>query len=351
MSKRSEPSLAPLPQQPSDVAWPTQEWPEAALPSGADAGRIEAVCEELFEEPKSDATGETRALIVVHRGRLVVERYSSEYDRDSTHVSWSMAKSISHALVGILVGRGRLDIEQTGSVPAWNEPGDPRGAITLDHMLRMVDGLDFVEDYVDSDVSSVIEMLFGAGKKDVAGYAESCPPLHPPGSFWNYSSGTSNIVSGVTSRALGGGVDEMEGFMREALFDRIGMRSAKPRFDAAGHFIASSFVFATARDFARFGLLYLRDGCWEGNRVLPEGWVDYARTPSEVSKGEYGAHWWIARDGSAIFHASGYRGQFIAIDPERDMLVVRLGDSTQDQRGPLYLQLRELFRSIPLLGD
>ncbi len=138
--------------------------------------------------------------------------------------------------------------------------------------------------------------------------------------------------------------------MCDELFTRIGMTSAEPRFDAAGHFIGSSFVFATARDFARFGLLYLRDGCWNGNRILPEGWVDYARAPTAVSKGEYGALWWIAMDGSAVFHASGFRGQFIAIDPARDVVLVRLGDSSTDQGGAVKTRLRDLIRSFPTLA-
>jgi CubicO group peptidase (beta-lactamase class C family) len=285
----------------------------------------------------------------VQGGELVVEQYASELDAGSTLISWSMAKSITHALLGTLVRDDKLDIHQERLVPAWSEPGDPRSAITLDHMLRMVDGLDFVEDYIDSGTSDVIEMLFASGKEDVAGYTEARKLLCPPGSRWNYSSGTTNVISAIIGRAVGGGQPGMLEFMQRELFDRIGMRSATARFDAAGHFIGSSFVFATARDFARFGLLYLRDGCWDGARILPDGWVDYARTATAVSGGEYGAHWWISLDGSAVFHCSGYRGQFIALDPERDLVVVRLGGSTSDQRGAVYRQLRALIQCFPKL--
>ena len=341
--------LFPLPPQPAGVAFPSERWPQAQPRAAVDRARIETICRELFAEVTSESTGETHALVVVQRGQLALEQYARDLDASSTLISWSMAKSISHALLGTLVRDGKLDVHQPGLVPSWTEPGDPRAAITLDHMLHMVDGLDFVEDYVDSRTSDVIEMLFGSGKEDVAGYTEARPLLCPPGTRWNYSSGTSNVITAIMGRTVGGGESGMLEFMHRELFDRIGMRSATARFDGAGHFIGSSFVFATARDFARFGLLYLRDGCWDGARILPEGWVDYARTATLVSGRQYGAHWWLSLDGSAVFHCSGYRGQYIAIDPERDLVVVRLGSSTSDQRGAVFRQLRDLIHSFPKL--
>jgi CubicO group peptidase (beta-lactamase class C family) len=232
----------------------------------------------------------------------------------------------------------------------WQGAGDPRSAVTLEQLLRMVDGLDFLEDYVEGDTSNVIDMLFGGGKEDVAAYAASQPLAHPPGSFWSYSSGTSNIVARIAGSTVGGGEHEALGYLQRELFDRLGMTSAKPRFDTAGTFIGSSFVFATARDFARFGLLYLRDGIWEGERVLPPGWVDHARTPTPASKGEYGAHWWLALDGSGRFSANGYRGQYILCDPARDLVVVRLGGSTPEQRGHVARNLLEIVESFPLVS-
>jgi len=341
-------SLSPLP-PPGEAPWPTSSWPEADPGSrpGVDAARIGHELDTLFALEAEKASGETHALVVIHRGRLVVERYGAGNDADAKRISWSMAKSITHALVGILVRDGRLDVDAPAPVPAWRTDGDPRGAITLEHLLRMVDGLDFIEDYVDEGVSNVIEMLFGSGKADVAGYAEALSLAHEPGTFWSYSSGTANIVSAIVGRSVGGGRAGMEAFMRRELFDRIGMRSAEPRFDEAGTFIGSSFVFATARDFARFGLLYLRDGIWEGERILPEGWVDHARSVTPASGGEYGAHFWLAMDGSGIFHCAGYQGQYIAIDPSRDLVIVRLGKSTTDQRGAVFRSLAGIVRSFP----
>ena len=176
---------------------------------------------------------------------------------------------------------GKLDIHAPADVPEWREtPGDPRAAITLDLLLRMSSGLAFREDYVEAQVSDVIEMLFGKGKADVGHFAASFPLEHEPGRFWSYSSGTTNIISRIAARAAGVSGADFEAFMRRRLLDPIGMTSAQPKFDEAGTFIGSSFCYATPRDFARFGLLYLRDGVWDGQRLLPEGWVDYARRPT-----------------------------------------------------------------------
>jgi len=169
----------------------------------------------------------------------------------------------------------------------------------------MSSGLAFNEDYSPENPSDVIEMLWGAGKDDVAHFAASFPLEHAPGSFYSYASGTTNIVSRCAARAAGAFGPDFEAFMRKRLFDPIGMSSAKPKCDKAGTFIGSSFCFATPRDFARFGLLYLRGGVWDGRRILPPGWVDYARTPTwqqpETTDGPYGAHWWIGLAGPGSF--------------------------------------------------
>jgi CubicO group peptidase (beta-lactamase class C family) len=342
--------LPPLPPQPAATPWPTDVWPEAEPGAGVDRARLERAFDAVLREPAPDATGETHALLVVHRGAIVAEGYDSGNGVDSTLVSWSMAKSITHAWVGLLRRDGKLDVAAPAPVPEWQGEGDPRGVVTLEQLLRMVDGLDFLEDYVEGDVSNVIDMLFGRGKDDVAGYAARQPLAHAPGTCWSYSSGTSNIVARIAGAAVGGGAEGALGYLQRELFGPLGMTTAKPRFDAAGTFIGSSFVFATARDFARFGLLYLRDGMWKGERVLPEGWVDHARTPTPASRGEYGAHWWLALDGSGRFSANGYRGQYILCDPARDLVIVRLGGSTPEQRGHVVRNLLEIVESFPLLS-
>lgn len=284
--------------------------------------------ERFFTDPE-DAIGRTHAVAAVHRGEVVAERYDEpDVGPETTLISWSMAKSITHAAVGILVGRGLLDPSLPADVPEWQD--DERRHITLEHLLRMVDGLEFVEDYVDDRISDVIHMLFGEGKDDVAPYATARPLAHAPGTVWSYSSGTSNIVAAIAGRAAGG-TDAMRRLLEDDLFARIGMRSAVPRFDAAGTFIGSSFVHATARDFARFGELYLHDGVRDGRRVLPEGWVAHARSLTPGSAGGYGAHWWLRPgDRYGTFYASGYEGQRIVVVPPKDLVVVRLGKTPID---------------------
>ncbi|MGH0030032.1 MAG: serine hydrolase domain-containing protein [Myxococcota bacterium] len=340
-------SLPRLPSQRPDVAWPTDAWPEGPPESGVDAEGLRESVERGFAEPAPPEIGATHALLAVHRGRLVTERYDADHGPDATLPSWSMAKSVLHALVGVLVGRSVLDPAAPADVPQW-PAGDPRRAITLDQLLRMSSGLRFDEEYTDPESSNTIQMLFGEGKDDVAGFAAGLPAEHPPDTVWSYSSGTSNIVSAIVGRAVGGGEAGMRRFMKEALLDRIGMTSAQPRFDAAGTWIGSSFLFATARDFARFGLLCLRDGVWEGERILPEGWIDYARTPTPGSEHEYGAHFWLAQDGSGRFSANGFRGQYTLVCPRRDLVVVRLGTSMPEQKRGTYLWLKELVERFPL---
>jgi CubicO group peptidase (beta-lactamase class C family) len=274
--------------------------------------------------------GITQALVVIQGGRLIAERYAPGFGPDVTCRSWSMAKSITQALVGLAVGDGRLDIHAPAAVEAWRGEGDPRGAITLDQLLRMSSGLDWVEDYSPENPSDVIEMLFGRGARDMAAFASAKPLAHPPGSVFHYSSGTTNIICRRLARALGADGPAMEAFMRRRLFEPLGMTSATPKFDDAGTFIGSSFCFATPRDFARFGLLYLRDGIWEGRRLLPQGWVDYARAPTfqqpgAEADGRYGAHWWLDMAGPGSFSANGYEGQHIVLCPDRDLIITRHG--------------------------
>ena len=325
--------LVPLPPQPAGVPWPTEAWPEGELPTGVDLGPL---LDEAFDDEGPLAV--TYAVLVVRGGRVVTERYGGaleHFDREPTPVtaatpllSWSMAKSMLHAVVGLLVGDGRLDLDAPADVPEWSDPADPRHDITLRQLLAMRDGLDFTEDYVDDRVSDVIRMLFGEGQADMAHFAADRPLAAPPGTRFNYSSGTSNVISGVVARTVGRGADYAR-FLHGRLFGPIGMTSADPEFDVAGTWVASSYVRATARDYARFGLLYLRDGMWDGVRVLPPGWVDGARTwvsvdPEDASP--YGAHWWgAAGDTLGTFRASGYEGQSITICPPLDLVVVRLG--------------------------
>lgn len=347
--------LPPLPIQPAGVPWPTVDWPVGEAPAALKKTRFAELMQDAFAARSTPRLGETHALVIVQGGRIVHEQYGEGFGPEQTYPSWSKAKSITHALVGIATGDGRLDVMAPADAPEWRGAGDPRGAITLDHLLRMSSGLAWVEEYLPDRPSDVIAMLFGDGKADVAGFAASAPLAQPPGAQWYYSSGTTNIVSRALARAIGAKGAAFEAFMRERLFAPIGMASPVPKFDDAGTFIGSSFCFATARDFARFGTLYLRGGVWDGRRILPEGWVDYARTPTfqqagaAETEGRYGAHWWLDLGGPGSFSANGYDGQYTVCVPDLDMVLVRHGATPLDKKDDLKRWIGEVvdcFRAI-----
>ncbi len=330
--------LLPLPPQPAGVPWPTDRWPTGDLPVGV-------VLDDLMEAA-FDPDGplhDTFAVVVVHGGRLVHERYGGILPRfddpgrpveaDTPLLSWSVAKSMLHAVVGMLVGDGLLDPASPADVPLWSTPDDPRGAITLGDLLAMRDGLAFFEEYEDPETSDVIQMLFGRGQADMAAFAADRPLASAPGSRFNYSTGTSMVVSGIVARVLGGG-DPYRAYLAERLFSPIGMTTATPGFDEAGSWVAGSYVHASARDYARFGLLYLRDGTWDGRRLLPEGWVDAGRAPRSVDPDDghlYGAHWWTRDEPRGTFWAAGHDGQFVDVCPALDLVLVRLGRTDADR--------------------
>ncbi|NNE73434.1 MAG: serine hydrolase [Acidimicrobiales bacterium] len=328
LRRPDEAILPPLPPQPADAPWPTDEWPSGAPQAGVDVERLERVLDRAFDEPQPESTmGRSLACVVVQGGRVIAERYAPGLDEGSSLISWSMAKSITHAAVGLLVADGRLTLDAPAPVAEWADDAE-RSAITLDQLLRMTPGLEFNEDYVGEGATShCLEMLFGSGRRDMAGYAASQPLVAAPGTHFNYSSGTSNIVSRIVADEVGAGL-AYQRWLCDNLFSRIGMRTADARFDQVGTFIGSSYVWATARDFAKFGLLYLRDGVWNGERLLPEGWVDHARTPVGRDPDDrtlYGAHWWIPDGHRGIFAAQGYEGQRILVLPDADAVIVRLG--------------------------
>ena len=285
-------------------------------------------------------TDTTLAVVVQHCGEVVAEAYADGVTADTTLISWSMAKSITHALVGMAQMDGLLDVRAKTGIAQWQN--DDRKHITLQHLLEMRSGLAWIEDYVEGNESDVIEMLFGAGKDDHAAYAINQQLSSTPGSEWYYSSGTTNIISRLLGDALG---DKTRDFIQGRLFDAIGMSSATAQFDAAGTFVGSSYVYATARDFAKFGEMYLRDGMCGTKRILPVGWVDHARTQTviddETGQG-YGAHWWTQPGEPRSLIASGYEGQQIFVLPERDLVIVRLGKTVAEKRAKVREELFEI---------
>jgi CubicO group peptidase (beta-lactamase class C family) len=322
--------------------WPTLAWATGPQQTG-DPDRVEQLLDRAFRTNPNSDLALTLAIVVVQGGRIVAERYSPGTTAFTPLISWSTAKSITHAAVGIAIRDGLMALHEPLRVPEWSEPNDPRREITLDHLLAMRSGLRFSEDYVN-DGSDCLEMLFGRGADDVAHYAASLPLEHPPDTVWNYSSGTTNIICRALGDAVGGSRQATEDFLRRELFGPLGMTSASPRFDDAGTWIGSSYVFATARDFARFGMLYLHEGRWEQRLILPEGWVTHARTPrSEDGEGGfYGHHWWVWGDDLGTFAAHGYEGQRIIVVPPLDLVVVRLGKTPAEHKAQLQSFLVDL---------
>ncbi len=320
-------NLPNLPEQPEGVAWPTRSWAKNTIRTN-DPARFEKLCNEIFDLTESQ--GVTYALAIVQGGELVYERYDAGAKSGVLQYSWSMAKSITHALVGILVKQGKLDIYEPAPVPEWQN--DERRNITLDQLLRMSSGLEFSEDYIDGQTSDVIPMLQYEGRHDTGAFAANKPLIHEPGTHWSYSSGTTNIICRILKDVVGDGASGMLRFMNDQLFDPIGIKTATPKFDTSGTFIGSSFLFATPRDFARFGLLYLRGGTWDGTEILTRDWVDYARSITYRDAAQaYGAQWWLKPDDTAWFYCSGYDGQRIMCVPEKDLVLVRCGRTPADE--------------------
>lgn len=295
---------------------------------------LQAVVDAAFTEPNPRRLRRTYAVLVVHDGQIVAERYADGITSETPLPGWSMAKSVLSALVGILVRDGRLTLDSRELLPEWRAP-DPRAAITLEDLLRMRSGLRFSEAY-GNPWSDVLHMLYRAG--DMGGYAAQLPLVHAPGTVWSYASGTSNILSRIVRRTLGD--EAYHAFPRTHLFDPLGMRSAVLEPDASGTFVCSSHMLATSRDWARFGQLWCDGGRIDGLELLPESWLRFSTSPTTGSDGRYGAHWWLrlnpevggdspaaARLAPDAFFAVGHEGQTLTVIPSQRLVVVRLGSS------------------------
>jgi CubicO group peptidase (beta-lactamase class C family) len=321
----------PAPRDRGGESWPSgNAVPEATLAPERQAA-LDAAVAAAFDAPVG-----TRAIVVVRRGELVAERYADGFGPETPLTGWSMGKSLTNALIGVRVGEGALALRAPAPVPAWAD--DPeRAGITLDALLRMSSGLAFDEDYGDYG-SDAMQMLFGDAGRDMAAFAASRPLAHQPDTHWAYSSGTTNLLQ----RILVGTFEDPNaayGWMRRRVLDRIGMTRTLIEPDLVGTPVGSSFAYGTARDWARLGLLFLNDGVWEGERILPRGWVAYSTTPTpDAPRGRYGAQWWLNRGAADdpqdrdfpmlprdTFLAAGFDGQNVVVVPSEELVVVRLG--------------------------
>ncbi len=294
--------------------------------------KLSEALDRAFAEPPQPPYRRVRAIVVVRDGRIVAERYAQGFGPDTPLISYSVSKSVINALIGILVREGKLNLYAPAPVGAWASPADPRHSITLDQLLRMTSGLNLEES--DSGFDPVSRMMFS--ERDMAAYAEKAKLKAQPGSTWEYTSGNTLIASAILRDAVGGHAADVLHFAHSELFDPVGMQRVIVEFDDAGTPIGSTRIYASARDWARFGELYLNDGIVNGKRILPEGWVTYSTKPTLDSP--YGSGFWVNAGQSAdargrvqagmpadAYFASGNFGQRIVIVPSQRLVIVRFG--------------------------
>jgi CubicO group peptidase (beta-lactamase class C family) len=319
------------------VPWPAGgQIVPAGRGRGLDPRKVERAVGRLFDDRGRRNPLRTRAVVVVQDGSIVSERYAQGLGPGTRLLSWSMAKAVVSVLAGILAGPGRIRLDEPAPVPEWSDVRDPRHAITVSQLLRMSSGLSWTETYGEQPISDVNRMLFF--EPDMSRFAAGQPLAANPDTAWCYSSGNTNIVCRIM-RGLFASQEEYLAFPHRALFDRIGMRSVVWGTDASGTLVGSSYLFATARDFARFGMFCLADGVWQGERILPEGWMTWATTPTTTDpNAEYGAGFSLNRNPADtsrtraypklpadFFYANGHEGQMVGVIPSRGLVVVRLG--------------------------
>lgn len=294
----------------------------------------------VFAERPATPAKRVKAVIVMRNGVIIAERYAEGFGPTTKLASWSVAKSFTNALTGVLVRQGRLATTQSDLAPEWTGD-DARRRLTVEDLLRMQSGLDAPEE--GSPTDAVTQMLFVRG--DMAGFAASRPLGQPPRTAWDYTSANTLILDRLIGHRVGGGPAQLRRFAQQQLFDPLGMGEVIFEYDAAGTFVGSSYVYATARDYARFGGLYLADGLApDGRRILPQGWVAWSRRAT-LGRG-YGAGFWT-NDGPGAaaaervaagfpadgFFASGIQGQRIYIVPSKSLVIVRFGYSSAPDFG------------------
>ena len=302
---------------------------------------LKAALDHAFEEPAEPPYRRTKAVVIVHDGKVIAERYAPGIGIDTPLIGFSMTKSVVNALLGIMTRQGLVSPSIPAPVPEWRGPKDPRREIEVEHLMRMTTGLALDETNSGFDPSSQMYL-----HDDMAGFAVDAPLIAPPGTRWAYSSATTQILARIIRDAAGGPEQTLAYAWRE-LFNPLGMRHVTLQFDASGTLQGSANMLASARDWAKFGLLYLYDGVVGGKRILDEDWVGFCAAATLDT--DYGAGFWTNRSAHAnargrlrlgiprdAFFASGLLGQRVVILPSQHMVVVRLGDSvdpTGDIRG------------------
>lgn len=343
---------------------------EAALAAvTADAGapkdQLARQIDEMFTAP---GVGETRAVVLMANGKLAAERYGPGYDKDTRFVSWSMAKTVTGVLIGMLVSDGLLALDEPAPVPLWQRPGDPRSAITLRHLLQMRSGLRHTESGDPPYESSEVRMIFLDGRDDMARWAEEQPLEAEPGKMFEYSSNTSVILADIAARALTASDKPdvrrkaVADYLHQRLFAPLGMTSMVPEFDASGTLIGGSLMHATARDWAKFGeFLRLKGRAPGGEQLVPQRWVEAMVTPSPA-RANYGFQTWLNRElpegeeqplfpdraPKSLFSLIGHMGQYVLVSPQQRVTLVRLGHSGAEERKATLQEAADVLELYPV---
>lgn len=334
------------------IAWPDGNLHADTSFATVDMVKIEHALSEAFKETGAKKTRRTRAMIIVYDGKIIAERYAEGFNKDSKLIGWSMTKSVTNALVGLLVKEGKLKIEQPAPVKGWE--ADDHKKITLNDLMHASSGLEWLEDY--GNPSGATNMLFKS--KDMGLYAATAKVKEKPGEVFYYSSGTTNIISRIIRETVGD--DQYYKFAYEQLLYKIGMYNTLLETDAGGTIVGSSYSYGPARDWARFGLLYLNDGVWNGERILPEGWVRYTTTPAKGAKrGEYGAQWWLNAGAPGnptdriypdaptdLFWADGFEGQNVFVIPSKKLVIAKLSLSQNGEYMDDNAFLKEVVSAV-----
>lgn len=351
----------------SDGPPPEPPLPEEALRvvaehPGAKREKLARAVDALFT---AEGIGETRAVIVMHGGQIVAERYAEGYSRDTRFLGWSMSKTVTGAMIGVLVAEGRLHLAGSPPIPRWQRSGDPRGDITLSQLLQMRSGLRHEESADPVYESGEVRMMFLDGRDDMAGWAEAQPLAHEPGRHFEYSTPNATLLSDVAARVLApdGSPAQRRAAVDAFLHDRIGqplgMKSLVAEYDAAGTMIGGSMIWANARDWARFGEFLRNFGSVKGAQIVPRGWIEFMTTPSPRAP-DYGAMVWLNRDSGgdrkmlfpddgprSLFGAIGHLGQYVLVSPDQGLVVVRLGKTDEEHRRALVDRLQDLVALFP----
>lgn len=323
-------------ESPENIAIPNRNKTPKALPypygilpqkdtifSNVDYNKIKKAVENAFDKSGIDSL-KTRSVLVIYKDQIIGEKYRNGFDKNSVILGWSMTKSITSAIVGILEKQGKVKLNQNHLFTDWKN--DDRKNITLKNLLNMNSGLAWDEDY--NNISDVTKMLFLA--KDMGQVQIEKQFSSKPNESWNYSSGTTNLISKFIKNQFNTQQEYVDFWYKE-LIDKIGMHSMLIETDLSGTFVGSSYGWATTRDWAKFGLLYLHNGNWNGEQILNKSWINFSKTPTNTSKGEYGGQFWLNAGGiypdvpRDLFSCNGYQGQRVFIIPSKDLVIVKTG--------------------------